>query len=166
MRHPHFLWSLYWNLSHWSLTPCKKHMQTYTRANAHTCLNPELHSAWASLKILALVGETWWAVRGIGPMPLGNRLSWVELRQGDKKRGKQKDRQKKVAIWIDRPQGHMVESQTGWCSAAPCLCCQPQKLMSLHWNGWGLSPENCSNRKVCLILACFGKKKYSNYLAS
>lgn len=75
-----------------------KHMQTYTRANAYTCFNPlrtELHSAWASLKILALVGETWWAVRGIGPMPLSNRLSWVELRKGDKKRGKQKDRQKK-----------------------------------------------------------------------
>lgn len=164
MRHPHFLWSLYWNLSHWSLTPCENTckptpVQMHTHALTLNCIQP-------SLKILALVGETWWAVRGIGPMPLSNRLSWVELRQGDKKRGKQKDRQKKVAIWIDRPQGHMVESQTGWCSAAPCLCCQPQKLMSLHWKGWGLSPENCSNRKVCLILACFGKKKNSNYLAS
>lgn len=28
-------------------------------------------------------------------MPLSNRLSWVELRQGDRKRGKQKGRQKK-----------------------------------------------------------------------
>lgn len=103
------------------------------------------------------------AVRGIAPRPLSNRFSWVEVWEGDRQRDRQAHR--KVAIWIDRPQGHMVESQTGWCSAAPCLCFQPQNLMRVQWNGWGWelieSWELFKFYSLCLALACFNKFTFS-----
>lgn len=157
-----FSCNFYWNLSHLYLTPSKP-----TLIQMHIHPSALCTCSRAGLDILAPVGDgTWSAVRGVGPTPLSKRLSWVELREGDRKKGKRKAdkkrrRKKKVAIWIDRPQGHMVESQTGWCSAALCLCCQPQKLTSLRWSGCGWEPtESGSNFKVWFILACLKKTYY------
>lgn len=87
------------------------------------------------------------AVRGIAPMP---------RRSCERETGREADR--KVAIWIDRPQGHMVESQAAWRSAASCLRFQSQNLMRLHWSGWGwelieFRAELSKLCSFCLILA-------------
>lgn len=68
MRHPHFLWSLYWNLSHWSLTPCENTCKP-TPVQMHThaltlctlnCIQPELVlKFWRWLVRLGELSEEW-----------------------------------------------------------------------------------------------------------
>ena len=136
----------------------KTNLNTLAHILIHYTLN---YVTYANLGGSALVSSrAQWAVRGKAPSPLSDRISRVESWEGDRQRDRQAH--KKVAIWIDRPQGHMVESQTGWCSAAPCLCFQPQNLMRVQWNGWGWGlieswAELFKLYSLCLALACFNK---------
>lgn len=115
-----------------------------------------------------LIFRCWLAVRGaqraVRGKELGDRLSWAELWEGDRQR--ETDRQAdggKVAIWVDRPQGHMVESQAGWCSAAPCLRVQPHNLMRLRRGGGGRSWWS-AEQKIILYSFCWFWLVWTNLL--
>lgn len=145
-------------------SPLWKHTQTHIHKQAHTWFNPSLNCMQperADISVLVSRGAQR-AVRGIAPMP---SQRWGGNRQRDRHAGRQAGRQK-VAIWVDRPQGHMVKSHTGWCSAAMCLCFQPPNLMSLHWNscGWELMEfwaELFNLYSFCLIWTCLNKCTFS-----
>lgn len=99
--------------------------------------------------ILVLVSRgAQWAVRGITPMPtqLGGE---VKARQAE---GQTDGQIEKVAICTDRLQGHMVEPQTGWCSAALC-CVFSLKVLWVHTEtagggNWWSFERNYSN---CIV---------------
>lgn len=94
--------------------------------HAYAWFNPshsELQATQACLDILVLVSS------GAQSCQRNSSVTCSAVRERQAERQAEK--------WPSGETGHMVESQTGWCSAAPCLCFQPQNLIRPHCRGWG-----------------------------